>query len=118
MDKRYQIWNKTDRIITPIGEVLTPEQWIERYPMAEFLDIVIAGGNINGACCMEYESFKSSYEKMGCDFSECTTQQDVLDAIEVFEDEMNQPVDIGITDETRIADALEDLVVLNMPDLL
>ena len=27
---RYAIWNKTDPIITPIGEVLTAEQWIRR----------------------------------------------------------------------------------------
>lgn len=118
MEKRYQIWNKTDRVITPIGEVLTPEQWIERYPMAEILDTVCAGGTINGAFFAEYTSFKDQYEKMGCDFSECETKQDVLDAIEAFEDEMNQPVEGVITDETRIADALEDLVVLNMPDLL
>lgn len=113
---RYVIWDKTSNVITPIGEVLTPAQWIERYPMAEILDIVVAGGAINGACCMEYTSFKNQYEHMGCDFSECTTQQDVLDAIEAFEDEMNQPAEGVITDETRIADALEDLVVLQMPD--
>ena len=113
---RYVIWDKTSNVITPIGEILTPEQWIERYPMAKILDIVVAGGVINGACCMEYTSFKDQYERMGCDFSECTTQQDVLDAIEAFEDEMNTPVEEGISDETRIADALEDLVVLSMPD--
>ncbi len=112
---KYQIWNKTDNIITPIGEVLSPEQWIERFPMARVVDIVIGGGVINGACCMEYTSFKESYEKMGCDFSQCVTKQDCLDAIEAFEDAQNVPVEV-ISDQTRIADALEDLVVLNMPD--
>jgi len=111
---KYAIWNKTDNIITPIGEVLSPAQWIERYPMANVVDIVIGGGVINGAYCMEYTSFVDMYAKMGCDFSECETQQDYLDAIEAFEDEQNQPS--GVPDETRIADALEDLVVLNMPD--
>ena len=114
MSSRYAIWNKTDNVITPIGEVLSPAQWIERYPMASTLDIVVGGGTINGAYCMEYKSFVDMYEKMGCDFSECTTQQDYLDAIEAFEDAQNQPS--GVSDETRIADALEDLVVLNMPD--
>jgi hypothetical protein len=113
---RYAIWNKRDQVITPIGEVLTPEQWISRYPMANVLDIVIGGGAINGAYCMEYTSFKEMYEKEGCDFSQCVTKQDCLDAIEAFEDARNnQP--IGVTDETRIADALEDLVVLSMPDV-
>jgi hypothetical protein len=112
---RYAIWNKTDRVITPIGEVLTPEQWIERYPMGEFLDLVVGGGTINGAYCMEYTSFKDMYEREGCDFSGCVTQQDCLDAIEAFEDERNSTV--VYNDQTRIADALEDLVVLNMPDI-
>lgn len=111
---KYVIWDKVSNVITPIGEVLTPEQWIERYPMAESLDIVVAGGTINGACCMEYTSFKDQYERMGCDFSECTTKQEVLDVIEEFEYDMNHAV--AITDQTRIADALEDLVVLQMPD--
>ena len=112
---RYAIWNKTDRVITPIGEVLTPEQWIQRYPMGEFLDLVVGGGTINGAYCMEYTSFKEMYEKQGCDFSGCETKQDCLDAIEAFEDALNDVV--VYNDQTRIADALEDLVVLSMPDI-
>ena len=113
MSRRYQIWNKQDNIITPIGEVLTPEQWIERYPMASVVDIVIGGGTINGACCMEYTSFVELHEKV-CDFSECTTKQDYLDVIEAFED--SQRENQGVDTQTRIADALEDLIVLNMPD--
>lgn len=113
--KKYQVWNKTDNIITPIGEVLSPEQWLERYPMGRALDLVIGGGTINGSHCMEYTSFVDMYEKMGCDFTGCVTQQDYLDAIEAFEIEQNQPSDM-VDNETRIADALEDLVVLNMPD--
>lgn len=113
MSRRYQIWNKQDNIITPIGEVLTPEQWIERYPMASVVDIVIGGGTINGACCMEYTSFVDLYEKV-CDFSECTTKQDYLDVIEAFED--SQQENQGVDTQVRIADALEDLIVLNMPN--
>lgn len=115
---KYQIWNKTDTVITPIGEVFTPEQWMERYPMARIVDLVIAGGTINGAFCGEYTSMVEMYEKMGCDFSNCVTQQDHLAAIERFEDEMNSgEPDDTISDQTRIADALEDLVVLQLPDI-
>ena len=114
--KRYQIWNKTDVVITPSGEVFTPEQWLDRYPMGRVLDLVIAGGAINGAFCGEYTSMIDMYERYGCDFSGCVTQQDHLDAIEAFEDERNTPVET-VSEETRIADALEDLVVLNMPDV-
>ena len=114
MAKKYQIWNKTDNVITPIGEVLSPEQWIERFPMAKTLDIVIGGGTINGSVCMEYTSMIDMYTKMGVDFSNCETKQDCLDAIEAFEDAPPTPM---VNDEQRIADALEDLVVLNMPDV-
>ena len=114
MAKKYQIWNKTDNVITPIGEVLSPEQWLERYPMGRVLDLVIGGGTINGAFCGEYTSMVDMYTKMGVDFSGCVTQQDYLDAIEAYEDTPPEPV---TADETRIADALEDLVVLNMPDV-
>lgn len=114
--KRYQVWNKTDNVITPIGEVFSPEQWLERYPMGRALDLVIGGGTINGSFCGEYTSMIDMYEKQGCDFTGCVTQQDHLDAIEAFEDAQNTPSDVT-PDETRIADALEDLVVLNMPDV-
>ena len=114
--KRYQVWNKTDNVITPIGEVLSPAQWLEKFPMGNALDLVIGGGAINGSFCGEYTSMVDMYEKQGCDFTGCVTQQDHLDAIEAFEDARNEPVDY-VADETRIADALEDLVVLNMPDL-
>ena len=114
--KRYQVWNKTDNVITPIGEVLSPAQWLEKFPMGNALDLVIGGGAINGSFCGEYTSMVDMYEKQGCDFTGCVTQQDHLDAIEAFEDARNEPGDY-VADETRIADALEDLVVLNMPDL-
>ena len=47
---RYAIWDKVSPVITPIGEVLSPEQWIARYPVAgvESIKVVCAGGEING----------------------------------------------------------------------
>lgn len=111
---RYKIWDKKEDVITPIGEVLTPEQWLERYPLGRILDLIIGGTAINGSVCMEYTSTVEMYEKMGCDFTDCKTQQDHLDAIEAFEDARNNAT--YISDQTRIADALEDLVVLNLPD--
>ena len=113
---RYQIWNKTDNIITPTGNIFTPAKWIERFPMAQTVDIIIGGGVINGSVCMEYTSTIDMYSRMGCDFTGCETQQDYLDAIEAFEDAQNE-VQPRVSDEQRIADALEDLVVLNMPDV-
>ena len=110
---RYAIWNKKDKVITPIGEVLTPEQWIGRYPVAEVLDTVLSGETINGAFFGVYQQMVDMYAADGCDFSDCTTQQEHLDKIEEYENTKNTPSEeTTVTDQSRIADALEDLVVL------
>lgn len=85
---RYSIWNKKDSILTPIGEVLTAEQWINRYPIAgvESITVICAGGEINGAFFGTLGSMVERYEKDGCDFSNCHNAQDKLDVIEAFED--------------------------------
>lgn len=110
--KRYVIWDKTTDVITPIGEVLTPEQWIAKYPIANVLPTVTAGGTINGAFFGVYAQMVDMYEKAGCDFSACTTEQEYLDAIEAFEDARNSASATTVSDATRTADALEDLVLL------
>ena len=114
---RYAIWDKESAVITPIGEVLTAEQWIERYPMAgvETIKVVCAGDEINGAFFGTLGQMVAMYEKAGCDFSACESDRDILDAIEVFEDVMNTPSDEPTTDE-RIAAALEYQVMASLPD--
>lgn len=114
---RYGIWNKIDPIITPIGEVLTPEQWIERYPVAgvHSIKVVCGGGEINGAFFGTLGSMVEHYEKQGCDFSACETDEEKLAAIEAFEDAMNAP-STEPTAEERIAAALEYQVMSSLPD--
>lgn len=114
---RYAIWNKKDAIITPIGEVFTAEQWMERYPVArlEHIKVVCGGGEINGAFFGTLGSMVEHYEKQGCDFSECTTDEEKLAAIEAFEDEMNKP-STEPTAEERIAAAMEYQVMSSLPD--
>lgn len=87
---KYAIWNKKDPILTPIGEVLTAEQWIDRYPIAgvETIHVVCAGGEINGGFFGTLGSMVEMYIKQGCDFSACETAEDKLAAIEAFDDEM------------------------------
>ena len=111
---KYKIWDKKSQVITPIGEVLSADEWKERYPMAKLdsVELVIGGGVINGSVCMEYTSMIESYVKMGCDFTGCETMQEFLDTIEAFEDALNSISVERVSDETRIADALEDMVVL------
>ena len=85
---KYAIWNKKDTILTPIGEVISAEKWIERHPIAgvETITVVCAGGEINGAFFGTLGQMVEIYTKAGCDFSACETAQDKLDAIEAFED--------------------------------
>lgn len=116
---RYAIWDKISPIITPVGTVFTAQQWIDKYPVAalESIKIVCAGGEINGAFFGTLGQMKETFEKLGCDFSTCVTDQDILDTIEAYEDHINTPVesDEPTTDE-RIAAALEAQVMMSMPD--
>lgn len=85
---KYAIWNKVEPILTPIGEVLTAEKWIERYPIAGVpsITVVCAAGEINGGFFGTLGQMVEIYTKQGCDFSSCVTAEDKLAAIEAFED--------------------------------
>lgn len=110
--KRYAIWDKETPIITPIMEVLTPEQWMERYPVArlEHITVICSAGEINGGFFGTLGQLKQNYESMGVDFSACETAEEVLEAIEAFEDAMNNaPVEPSA--EERQAAALEAIAM-------
>ena len=87
--KRYAIWDKVSPIITPIGEVLSPEQWIARYPVAGLpsVTVICADDEINGSLFDTLGSMVKRYTNAGCDVSACTTDEEKLAAIEAFEDE-------------------------------
>ena len=105
---KYTIWDKQTPILTPIGEVLSAEKWIERYPIAglDSITVVCGGGEINGSFFGTLGQMVEIYSKQGCDFSACETAEDKLAAIEAFEDAMNAP-STEPTAEERTATALE-----------
>lgn len=103
---RYVVWDKTSPVVCPSGEVFTAEQWKERYPVANVLDIVGAGGAVLGGFFAVYDQMVEEYEALGCDFTGCTTQQEHLDAIEAWEDAQNALASEPSAEE-RIASALE-----------
>lgn len=115
--KRYAIWDKQSPIITPIGEVLSAEKWIERYPVAGVpsITVVCAAGEINGAFFGTLGQMVQMYEAQGADFSACVTAEDKLAVIEAFEDAMNAPSTEASAEE-RIAAALEYQVMASLPD--
>lgn len=114
---RYQIWDKSSPVITPIGEVLTAEQWKDRYPVArlESVTIVCAAGEINGAFFGTLGQMKQMAENEGADFSDCSTNEEILARIEEFEASRNVvEIDDSPTAEERIAAALEYQNLLSM----
>lgn len=111
---RYVIYDNESPVLTPVGEELTAEMWLNRYPWGRKTKMVVGGGVINGCVAFIFDDFVAEMRRQGCDFAGCNTDQDYLDAIEKFED--TPPVET-ISDQTRMADALEDLVVLQMPDV-
>ena len=115
--KRYAIWDKVSPIITPIGEVLTAEQWVARYPVAGVpsITVVCGAGEINGAFFGTLGQMVQLYASQGADFSACFTDEDKLEVIEAFEDAMNAP-STEATAEERIAAALEYQVMASLPD--
>ena len=114
--KKYAIWDKQTQVITPIGEVLTPEQWIDRYPAAgvETVTVVCAAGEVNGAFFGTLGQMVQMYEAQGADFSEAETDEEKLEVIEEWEDTVNEG-DGESTPEERIAAALEYNNLLNSP---
>ena len=106
--KRYAIWDKVSPIITPVGEVFTAEQWVNRYPVAALpnITVICSAGEINGGFFGTLGQMKQMCEAQGADFSACTTAEEVLQAIEDFEDVLNTPSDEASAEE-RIAAALE-----------
>lgn len=114
--KRYAIWDKKSPIITPVGEVLTAEQWIARYPVAglDSITVVCSAGEINGGFFGTLGQMVQMYDDF-CDFSDCETPEEKLELIEAYENQMNTP-SVEPSTEERIAAALEAQVMLAMPD--
>lgn len=117
MSTRYQLWDKASQVITPIGEVLTAGQWMERYPAAA-ADPLCAGcrGGERGVL-HALAQMKQICAQQGCDFSACGTDQEALDAIEAFEDAQNAPGEAVSNEEltaTSLASIAASLEYQNM----
>ena len=90
MNRHYAIWDKKTPIITPIMEVLQPEEWIARYPAAglESVTVVCSAGEINGGFFGTLGQMMQRYEGI-IDFSKFDTADAKLEAIELYEEEQN-----------------------------
>jgi len=90
---KYKIWDKQEPIYTPVGEVFTAQQWLDKWPWAKLPNTkcVISAGPINGAVMGEFSSFVEQYKKMGCPIDDAMTDEEILQAIEDFEDNPPEP---------------------------
>lgn len=117
MERRYQLWDKKSALFTPVGAPINADEWVSKYgwilnPKAI---PVVGGGVMTGNFCGELSQMKRSCEQMGAEFSDDLTNEELLQAIEDFEDEMNKP-DTTPSAEERTAAALEFLAMSNLPD--
>lgn len=125
MATRYAIWDKESTMITPIGEVLTAVEWIERYPAAGVPGIkcVCAAGDINGSFFEFLDQMVQVYTKAGADFTGAETDEAKLEIIEAWEDAQNTPSDEATAEDVAaaslasIAASLEYQNMMSLPDV-
>lgn len=119
-NSKLQIWDKTSTIYTPSGESFTAEQWIDMYKWVNIPSAVpvISVGPINGGEMSELSVLKANAVAMGATFANNLTSEQLLDAIVAFYDEVNAAAANAVSDQTRIADALEDMNELQLAQAL
>lgn len=120
---RYAIWDKISDIYTPGRDSNGKSQWTadeyikEHAPWAanSNVKVIVGGGVINGTVFMEFDATVEFYKKQGAVITDDMTDEEILAAIEDFED--NPPVtETDPTAEERIAAALEYQVMASLPD--
>ncbi|SHN68630.1 hypothetical protein [Desulfitobacterium chlororespirans] len=111
---KYKIWDKQETLITPIGEVLSPQEVFNQFPASRLSNMkyVIANQPVNMTVFMEFEATKELYRKQGTSITDEMTDQEVLDAITYFEE--NPPAS-GPSAEERIAAAMEFQSMMMIP---
>ena len=114
--KKYQIWDKVSDIYTPSGARFTPAEWKAKFPWINIpgAKMIITTGIINGGVAMEFEATKAAYIRQGAVITDTMTDEEVLAAIEDFEE--NPPGAGEPSVEERTAAALEFLAMSNLPD--
>ena len=118
---KYKIWDKVEPIYTLGADQNGKMKWTaqeyieEKAPWAENpnVKVIVGGGAINGLMFMEFEATKEFYINDGCDFSACTTDEEILAAMEAWDNRVIEP---EISAEERIAAALEYQTLASLPD--
>ena len=126
--RKYQFWDKVSDLVTPgvdpvTGRQVWPAQeYIEKFAQWAAIPgvkVVISTGVINCGFFDEFGKMKEAYIRAGAPITDGMTDDEVLEAIEYFED--HPPVPEPEEDETailleRVAAALEFNNILQLPD--
>lgn len=113
---RYQIWDKVSDIYTPSGAHFSADEWADRYSWIKIpgSKMIITAPPINGGVVLEWNATISQYKRLGAAITDDMTEEQVLDAIEDFEN--NPPGSDKPSIEERTAAALEFIALSNIPN--
>lgn len=123
MASKYQIWDKVSNVYTPSGAEYTAEDWINKYKWIKIPGtvVVMSAGDINGAMIANLKTMKKNAADNGCIFTDDMTDEQVLKAIEAWEDQRAADAKAAAeeaantpTAEERIAAAMEYQNLLSM----
>lgn len=113
--RHYAIWDKKTPVITPIGEVLQPEEWIAKYPVAglDNVNVVCAAGEINGAFFGTLGQMMQRYEDV-IDFSQFETPDEKLAAMEAYDAEQAAIAATAAAEKEAVANINEELTATSL----
>lgn len=113
---RYQIWDKVSDIYTPSNAHFTAQEWAKRHLWINIpgAKMIITTGIINGGAAMEFNATVEHYKQRGAAITDGMTDDEILAAIEDFEDNPPGSDEPGV--EERTAAALEFLAMNSLPD--
>ena len=109
--KKLVFFENVGTMMYPNGEIATRERLLQDFPaIGTFKHVIETDDNMQ--VCFAVENFAAMKSRYEIDSSLSDNA-----ALSALEEIINTPQEVpAYDDQTRIADALEDLVVLNMPD--
>lgn len=119
---KYIIWDKQSDIYTPgvdsrgKGHWTAEEYMNEKAPWAKNpnVKVIVGSGPINGTVFMEFTATVDMYKKLGANIQDGMTDEEILAAIEEFENAPPAEPDGPTLDEREVG-ALEGIMMMLAP---
>ena len=98
-----------------MGEKLTAEQWLDRYQWGRYTKMIVGGGIINGSVALSSTMRWSVTARRAAISVPAPPTRTIWPPSR--RSRITRPWQTpGVSDQTRIADALEDMVAAELPD--